>query len=429
MRVIYTALYYIAIPFIFLRLLWRSRHTKGYRQRWLERIGIIKPLPKGKKSIWVHAVSVGETIAALPLIKSLIQQYPEYTILVTSTTPTGSELITSRLGKDIYHCYAPFDTPTSVSRFLQRAKPALCIIMETELWPNLFQGCKNNQIPIILANGRLSERSAKRYQKIAKVTRTMLESCHLLIAQSMQDGERYIGLGLNPKNLVISGNIKFDMIIPKKEITEGQALKKQLGHNRLSLIAASTHDGEEKIILDAFETIRKTVPDLCLILVPRHKDRFNKVQDLCAQRNYQVIRRTQKQPLQSTTDILLVDTIGELRMIYAAADIAFVGGSFVPIGGHNLIEPAALGIPILTGPNLQNFTQISALLENADALKIVHTSSDLASTVIDLCKSQKLREKMGEQAKVAIDKNKGALQKHLDCIAQVVKNNQKEAEA
>lgn len=416
MRVIYTGIYYLAIPFIFLRLLWRSRHTKAYRKRWSERIGLIPPVTTGKQSIWIHAVSVGETIAAIPLIEAMIKQYPTYTILVTSTTPTGSALVEKRLGKSVHHCYAPFDTPTSVHRFLQRANAALCIIMETELWPNLFHGCKKHQIPIILANGRLSERSANRYKKIPKVTKSMLQSCHRLIAQGSKDGERYVSLGLDPKKLVISGNIKFDMVISESVIAQGKALRQQLGENRLALIAASTHEGEEKIILTAFNTIRETIPNLLLILVPRHQDRFDKVHDLCTTQHYAIARRSLKDKLTEQTDILLVDTIGELRMIFAAGDIAFVGGSFAPIGGHNFIEPAALGLPLLSGPHLHNFTEISQLLIGAGALQIVKTATALAKATIDLCESETLRKKIGDQAKATIEANKGALNTHLLCI-------------
>ncbi len=418
MRLIYTTLYYIAIPFILIRLLWRSRHTADYRKRWSERFGFIKPV-KNKKSIWVHAVSVGETIAAIPLIQSLIKQYQDHTIVVTTTTPTGSALVIKQLGDSVHHVYSPFDTPTSVGRFLYRAHPSLCIILETELWPNLFLACKKHQVPIILANGRLSERSSRRYQTIAKVTKAMLNTTYKVITQGVLDGERYLRLGLDPKKLVISGNIKFDMEIPQSDIDNGLKLKADIG-NRLVLIAASTHDTEEEIVLNAFDKIRQQAPNLFLILVPRHVNRFAAVANLCRQKNYATILRSEGKTINSDTDVLLIDTIGELRMIYAAADISFVGGSLTPVGGHNLIEPAALGLPILTGPNLQNFTEISNLLRNAGAAQVVTDANSLAEAVIALYKSTELRESIGHCAIETIKKNRGALEKHLNHIKQCV---------
>lgn len=421
MRLIYTTFYYLAIPFILVRLLWRSRHSAGYRKRWSERFGFIKPVLSAK-NIWVHAVSVGETIAAIPLIKALLQQYSDYTITVTTTTPTGSELVIKHFGKQVNHVYSPFDTPTSVMRFLNRTRPSLSIIMETELWPNIYYFCKKREIPIILANGRLSERSSLRYQVVKKVTSEILSACHILMAQSVLDGERYLRLGLDPKKLVISGNIKFDMHIPESTLSKGREIKASL-RERVVLIAASTHEGEEDIILTAFEKIREKVPQLFLMLVPRHVNRFEKVADLCRSRGWKTILRSDKKSISDETDILLVDTIGELRMIYAAGDIAFVGGSLVPIGGHNLIEPAALGLPILTGPNLQNFVEIGNLLKNAGAVQIVDDANSVADAVIALCDSKELRDKMGECALQTIEANKGALGKHIFYIDQVLKKS------
>lgn len=416
MRLIYTVIHYLAMPFVLIRLLWRSRHTAGYRKRWSERFGYITPITQGY-SIWIHAVSVGETLAAIPLVKSLIQRYsPHFHIIVTTTTPTGSALVTKYLHNQVMHVYSPFDVPTVVSRFLRRSRIKLCVIMETELWPNLLTICNKQQIPIILANARLSERSSLRYQLIPGLTKHMLSTYHVVAAQGVLDGERYLQLGLDPKKLVISGNIKFDLKIPDELIQQGKEIRKHIGQDRRVLIAASTHDGEESIILNAFQKIRQEIPHLFLILAPRHPDRFQKVTDLCRQTQFKTCTRSQQEPINQDSDILLVDTIGELQMIYAAADIAFVGGSLVPVGGHNLIEPAALGLPILTGPNLHNFTEISKLLQNAGAAQIVTDASSIADSVIALCSAKELREKIGKCAKETIEANRGALQKHLECI-------------
>lgn len=416
MRLIYTVIYYLIMPFVLCRLLWRSRHTADYRKRWSERFGYVTPSTH-EKNIWVHAVSVGETIAAIPLVQALIKQYhPNYHFIVTTTTPTGSALVTKHLHNQVTHYYAPFDVPSVVSRFIRRSRVSLCVIMETELWPNLLTLCNKQHIPIMLANGRLSERSCLRYQLIPGLTKHMLSTYHTVAAQGVLDGERYLQLGLDPKKLVISGNIKFDVNISDELIQHGKEIRQQIGIDRRVLIAASTHDSEEYIILKAFQKIRAEIPNLFLILAPRHPDRFQKVADLCRQTPFQLCTRSQHDLINQNTDILLVDTIGELQMIYAAADIAFVGGSLVPVGGHNLIEPAALGLPILTGPNLHNFTEISKLLQNAGAAQIVTDASSIADAVIALCSAKELREKIGRCAQETIEANRGALEKHLGCI-------------
>ncbi|MCX7121671.1 MAG: lipid IV(A) 3-deoxy-D-manno-octulosonic acid transferase [Gammaproteobacteria bacterium] len=419
-RLIYTVIYYLIMPVVLIRLLWRSRHTADYRKRWNERFGYIKRFKEGD-NIWVHAVSVGETMAAIPLVKALIKQYsPRFHIIVTTTTPTGSALVKKYLRNQVTHVYAPFDTPTAVSRFLRRARVKLCIILETELWPNLLSICRKQKIPVVLANARLSEKSFKRYQLVSSLTKKMLSAYHTVAAQGVLDGERYLHLGLDPKKLIVTGNIKFDLNIPDELILQGKEIRQQIGAERRVLIAASTHEGEDSILLDAFEKIRQEMPTLFLILAPRHPDRFTKVLELCRDRKLQIAIRSQKTEIYAATDILLLDTIGELQMIYAACDIAFVGGSLVPTGGHNIIEPAALGLPILTGPHLHNFTEISKLLQNAGAAQVVTDAQGIAETVVGLCNAKELREKIGLCAKKTIEANRGALQQHLECIARCV---------
>lgn len=416
-RYIYTLIYYLIMPFVLIRLLWRSRKAADYRKRWNERFAYIKRIKQGE-GIWIHAVSVGETLAAIPLVRALIKQYsPRFHIIVTTTTPTGSALVTKYLRNQVIHVYAPFDTPTAVSRFLRRTRVKLCVILETELWPNLLSICRKQKIPVILANARLSERSCKRYRLVSNLTKKMLSTYHTVAAQGVLDGERYLQLGLDPKKLVVTGNIKFDLNIPNELIQQGKEIREQIGIDRRVLIAASTHEGEDAIVLDAFQKIRKEIPNLFLIIAPRHPDRFQKVAELCREKKHQVAVRSQKTGINENTDILLLDTIGELQMIYAAADIAFVGGSLVPTGGHNIIEPAALGLPILTGPHLHNFTEISKLLQNAGAAQVITDAQGLAESVIALCSAKELREKIGLCAKKTIEANRGALQKHLECIA------------
>ena len=416
-RFLYTFLHYLCLPAILIRLLWRSRYSIGYRQRWHERFGYIKRVTETEASIWIHAVSVGEAIAAIPLIKKLIVRYPQYTIVVTTTTPTGSAQIIKHLKDEVIHVYAPYDVPWVVNRFLRRSRTKLCIIMETEIWPNILHCCRKNNIPIFLANARLSERSRLRYQLIATLTKAMLKSYSMVAAQGLLDGERLLSLGLDPKRLMISGNIKFDMTLPTHLIEDGLALRREWGAlNRPILIAASTHEGEDEIILDSFNRIREQLPNTLLVLVPRHPDRFNRVERLCKDCGFSLVLRSLNQLPDEDKNVLLGDTMGELLLLYAASDIAFVGGSLVPIGGHNLIEPASIGLPVLTGPHLHNFTEISRLLQTAGTAQVVQDAKSMAAAVIALFSAKELHNKMSTRAREVISANSGALEKHLEWI-------------
>ncbi len=418
-RHLYTLFHYLALPAILLRLLWRSRHNPEYRRRWLERLGYIQPITAAHQSIWIHAVSVGETKAAIPMIKKLIERHPNSTLIVTTTTPTGSAEVIKHLNDQVQHSYAPYDVPNCVNRFLKRSQPTLCIIMETELWPNLLHCCEQRNIAVLLANGRMSLNSFRNYQHIKSLTKSMLRSFSMIAAQSNLDGERFLALGVKPQSLMISGNIKFDIQIPHDLKTNAQSLREQWqAQKRPIMIAASTHEGEDALVLEAFMAVRKKLPHTLLILVPRHPERFNKVEKLCRTKPFQLSRRSIKQIVNHNTDILLGDTMGELLLLYAASDVAFVGGSLVPVGGHNLIEPAALGLPTITGPHVHNFMLISKLLLEAGATHIVDHANALAETAITLLSNTPLREKIGGLAKEVINVNQGALAKHLEWIKQ-----------
>lgn len=418
-RRVYTLLYYMLLPMVMIRLLWRSRYTIAYRQRWSERFGYIKRLTETEASIWIHAVSLGEANAAIPLIKELIVRYPQYSIVVTTTTPTGSAQIVRHLKDDVIHVYAPYDLPWMINRFIRRSRAKLCIIMETEIWPNILHCCRGHNVPLFLANARLSERSKLRYQLVGRLTKSMLRSYSMVSAQGLLDGERLLSLGLNPKRLMISGNIKFDIEIPANIHERGMELRKEWGAlDRPILIAASTHEGEETIILDAFLDIKKELPDALLVLVPRHPDRFSKVEKLCKEHQLSLVLRSLNQLPSRETAMVLGDTVGELLLLYAASDVAFVGGSLVPVGGHNLIEPAAIGLPILTGPQLHNFTEISRLLINAGTAQVIHDAKTLASAVNILFSANELRDKIGVRSREVIAANSGALKKHLEWIEQ-----------
>lgn len=409
MRLLYTILLYLATPFILMRLLWRSLRQSAYRKRISERFALFPKL-NAQKSIWIHAVSVGETHAALPLIKSILTTFPNYEVVVTNTTPTGSNEIQKFSYKKISYFYTPFDLPGVIKRFLKKTQPSLCIIMETELWPNLLHYTHKNQIPILLANGRLSDRSVAGYLRIPSLCKQMMECISTVAAQTKADGDKFLRLGLAPNKLLISGNIKFDTTTSADVIENANALRSHW-QQRPTWIAASTHEGEEKIILDAHKKILTQFKNALLILVPRHPERFNKIAHLCEEEKFTPVRRSENKLPNEETQIYLGDTMGELRLLYAASDIAFVGGSLAPIGGHNPIEPALLRLPVITGPHTQNFTYVNQLLESCGALKQIDNADDLAEWVIQLMNSPSLRQQYGEEAYRACITEAGALNK------------------
>jgi len=417
LRSIYTLLFYLGLPYAFLRLLWRSRRNPAYRERWAERLGFAPQ--RFEKSIWVHAVSVGEAIAALSMIKQLVAHYPNIPVVVTTLTPTGAARVQAALGTKVRHIYIPYDLPSAVRRFLGRINPVVAVIMETELWPNLFQACRERQIPILIANARLSPASAGGYKRIASLTREMLQTVHLLLSQGKADAERFIALGMPPERVVVTGNIKFDLELPSDLNQRSLVLREQLGGERLIWVAASTHGGEEEIILQAHALVRQRYPQALLILVPRHPERFNTVYELATRQGFKVARRSTGEAC-ADSPVFLGDTMGEMMLFYAASDIAFVAGSFAQIGGHNLLEPAALSKPVLSGPVLFNFTEISELLSKADALIKVSDASSLAQAVERLFASVDERHYYGAKAKEVVESNRGALAKHLELIEAVV---------
>jgi len=416
-RFLYTLLFYALLPIILLRLLWRSRKASGYRRRWAERFGFFN-FKSNKPAIWVHAVSVGETIAAVPLIKSLQREYPDHQIVVTTTTPTGSDRVTSLFGNEVFHVFAPYDTPGSVKRFLRRVKPEKAIIMETELWPNTIYYCHQFGVSVIVANARLSARSARGYQRFAGLTREMLRFVTAIAAQNPVDGQRFIDVGLDKNKLQITGSIKFDLTISDALRNSAQTLKNSWSFDgvRCVLIAASIHEGEDAIIIDAFIELLKRHSRLLLILVPRHPERFQAVVQLCEKRNLKVQQRSTGEPLLEHMQVLVGDTMGELMLLLGAADIAFIGGSLIPRGGHNMLEPAAWQLPILSGPHTFNFAEISQLLQRANALQWVNNASEVAEKCGELIAQPNRRQQMGQAAGLVVEQNRGALLKLLNVI-------------
>jgi len=414
-RFSYTLLYTLLLPVVFARLLWRSRKAPLYRKRWAERMGFFKA-PVQSNGLWVHSVSVGETIAAAPLIKQIQQAYPDLPITITTMTPTGSERVKALFGDSVFHVYVPYDTPGAVKRFLRRVKPCMALVMETELWPNLVHCCTRQQVPVLIANARLSERSARGYGRFPKLSNEMLSKVSAIAAQGEDDGQRFVTLGLAPQKLHITGSVKFDIQVADELVGAGKKLRNQWGEQRPVLIAASTHQGEDEQVLEAFAEILKQHSNALLVLVPRHPERFGDVAALCRTQGFECALRSKAEPVTSATQILVGDTMGEMMLLFAASDVAFVGGSLVASGGHNYLEPAALGMPILSGPHVFNFTDISQLLLTADGMRLVENSRQLANHVNQWFDQPESCQQVGEAARSVVENNRGAQQRLFELV-------------
>lgn len=422
-RTLYSILFHLGLPLIALRLWLRSRKAPAYAQRIGERFAFGLP-PMQRGGIWVHAVSVGESIAAAPMIRALLARYPQLPITVTCMTPTGSERIQSMFANEprIQHCYLPYDFPWAAARFLEHVQPKVGVIMETELWPNHIHQCAKRGIPTVLANARLSQRSARGYGRFAKLTRPMLAEMSLFAVQTETEAQRFRELGARPECVTVTGSIKFDLTIDPQLLVRAEA-QRQAWHTtgRPVWIAASTHAGEDEVVLSAHRTLLQRHPDALLMLVPRHPERFNSVFELSQQQGFSTVRRSTAEPVTGSTSVLVGDTMGELLFLYALADIAFVGGSLVPNGGHNLLEPAALDKPVLSGPHLFNFLEIAAMLRNAGALQEVTDAPGLAAAVQHLIEQPEAAKDMADAGLAVMKANQGALQKLLEGIAQLLR--------
>ncbi len=414
MRRLYTLILYLIAPAVVLRLFVRSLKAPDYRRRIRERFGHIPYLSQGG-GIWLHAVSVGETQAALPLIQALRRRAPKRPMVITTTTPTGSARVQAALGEDVHHFYLPYDLPGSLRRFLDAARPVLVIIMETEIWPNLFAACQDRGIPLVIANARISPASFKGYKRVRPFVAESLARTSLISAQSEMDAERFRQLGAPTERVRALGNIKFDLRYSPETLAEGSALREKLGLERPVWIAASTHDGEEFQVLEAFREVRQRIPDALLILVPRHPERFDAVAAQCRGQGWRIVRRTEH----STTadcDVYLGDTMGELMVLYGAADVAFVGGSLVPIGGHNVLEPAAVGLTVLFGPHMFNFIEASERLLEANAAHQVQDAKSLAKLTVELLRDAERRDRMGRAGRDTVAANRGSLERLLNAL-------------
>jgi 3-deoxy-D-manno-octulosonic-acid transferase len=421
-RTLYSALFYLGLPLVAIRLWMRARKAPAYARRIGERFawGLPTMVPGG---IWVHAVSVGESIAAAPMIRALLQRYPQLPITVTCMTPTGSQRIKALFADEprVQHCYLPYDLPCAAKRFLDQVRPKLAVIMETELWPNHIHQCARRGIPVALANARLSERSARGYARFPRLTRPMLGEMSLFAVQTEAEAERFRQLGARPETVEVTGSIKFDLTIDPQLLESASALRRQWhAVERPVWIAASTHEGEDEVVLAAHQRLLASYPDALLILVPRHPERFDSVAQLCEREGFATVRRSSAQPVTAQTSVLLGDTMGELLFLYALADSAFVGGSLVPNGGHNLLEPAALAKPVLSGPHLFNFLEIAAQLRAAGALQEVEDAESLALAVQRLFELPRDAQRMVEAGLKVMRSNQGALQRLLDGLGRLL---------
>lgn len=420
MRYIYSFVFYLALPFIFIRLWWKGRKSPDYRKRCWERLGFVKPLPV-KGAIWVHAVSLGEMVVAKPLIKAIEKRYPNTPIVITNMTATGAAMAAQLQSENIYRFYVPYDLPDVINRFIRRVQPRLLIIMETELWPNLIHYVSRQKIPIMLANGRLSERSAQGYLRIKKIIRPLISQINTIAVQTPAEAERFIRLGATTEQTVALGSIKFDIPVPEKLVEVGKMLRESWGaQDRPALVAASTHDDEEEKVLKAFAKFKQTHQNALLILVPRHPERFNEVVKLAEKHGYKVVRRSEKNACDDRTDIFVGDSFGEMFLYFALSDIAFVGGSFAKIGGHNLLEPAALSLPIITGTHIFNFAEIFKLLGDQKAVIQVHDEQQLLNAWLKLLDDKAEAKQMGQRAKEVVLQNQGALSKHMECVERLM---------
>ncbi|NBM53701.1 3-deoxy-D-manno-octulosonic acid transferase [Proteus sp. G2669] len=413
---LYQVLLYLIQPLIWLRLLLRSRKAPAYRKRWSERYGFCKGkvVPQG---ILLHSVSVGETLAAVPLVRALRHHYPDLPITVTTMTPTGSERVRSAFGDDVYHVYLPYDLPGSVNRFLKTVDPKLVIIMETELWPNLISKLHQRKIPLIIANARLSERSAAGYQKLGSFVKTMLQKITLIAAQNQEDGERFIELGLKRSHLHVTGSLKFDISVTPELAARAVALRRQWAAHRPVWIATSTHEGEETIILETHKKLLTQFPQLLLILVPRHPERFPKAEQLTRDAGLKYTLRSTDAVPDAQTQVVIGDTMGELMLLYGIADLAFVGGSLVERGGHNPLEAAAHAIPVIMGPHTFNFKNICAKLDQAEGLITVTDSESMATAIASLLNDEDYRRYYGRHAVEVLHENQGALLRLLTLLS------------
>lgn len=424
MRFIYSLVITFSIPFVLLYFVLRGFRDHAYLKRWGERFGFAfnssKPGSRWQDGIWIHTASVGEFNAAIPLIQSLLETYPEQPLVVTTLTPTGSERVKHVMGERVFHCYIPIDMPAVVSRFLHRLQPRLIIILETEIWPNLYLQAKRLDIPLLIANARLSARSLKHFQHLPGFVKRVLQCVTWLGAQSNDDRHRLILCGADRQRAETTGNLKFDLEIPIGLEEHAATLRSNWGRRRPVLVAGSTHEADEQVVIPAFSQLLEKRPDALLILVPRHPERFTRSAQLAKDAGLQTELRSQGESCSEQAQCFVIDSMGELLTYYACADVAFVGGSMGEVGGHNALEPAALGKPVLMGPNMDNARDIASQLLHCKAARRVTSQREFRQATEDILSNDDLRDSMGSAGKDLVEKNRGALDLTLKAIGKLL---------
>ncbi|MEG9475979.1 lipid IV(A) 3-deoxy-D-manno-octulosonic acid transferase [Mannheimia indoligenes] len=420
LRLLYICLSYLLQPVVLFLMWYKGRKQPAYRKRLWERYGVYDEAEKPKaKGVVIHAASVGEVIAATPLIKAIGKQYPDLPLIVTTVTPTGSDRVMSAFGNSVSHFYLPYDLPDAIERFLNFVDPKLIIVIETEIWPNLIRKVEMRNIPFVIANARLSPRSAKRYGWIKGSMKDMLNQISLILAQDEVSKDRYLALGYNPAKMVNTGNLKFDLEITPELHQSVLETKSALNlQARPIWIAGSTHEGEEKLILEAHQILLNKYPDLVLILVPRHPERFKLVELLVKKSGLDYIKRSEHKALNQETKVLLGDTMGEMMLLYGLSDIAFVGGSLVKHGGHNPLEPIAFNIPVISGLFTYNFPEVFKKLREVKGVIEVESSAKALAESIELLLTQpQIGQDIAASGFSVLQENQGALKRHLDLLA------------
>lgn len=419
MRFAYLVVTYLLLPVYACYWFIRGITNRTYWDRFGQRFGSGYPrLPEG--CIWVHAVSVGEVQAALPLVRALVERFPGRHLLITTVTPTGAARVRLLFGDSVVHCYIPFETPNAVTSFFNAVNPKIALVMETEIWPNLYHECGRREIPLVLVSARISPKSVDNYRKFLPLFRETLSHGIVIAAQSEMDAERFRALGASPQRTWVTGNIKFDFELPENLVRDGAALRRDNFDDRPVWVAASTHDREEELVLHAHDIVRERFPDALLVLIPRHPERFATVRSLLHRSGCTFISRTDGLPCTSDIEVYLGDTMGEVPLFYAAANVAFVGGTLVPVGGHNLLEPASLGRPVITGPHLFNTQDIANKFEKVGASITVNNAGQLGSAVADLFADPAMAEDIGNRGREIVEQNRGALGRLLQLLEPLI---------
>ncbi|HET9579488.1 MAG TPA: lipid IV(A) 3-deoxy-D-manno-octulosonic acid transferase [Usitatibacter sp.] len=411
-RFLYALAWLLATPFIMLRLLARSRRQPGYRERLGERFGAYDDAEPARR-IWIHAVSVGETRAAAPIVQAFWHSRPGHLILLTHMTPTGRETGAALFGARVEQAWLPYDFRFAARRFLARFRPELGVLLETEIWPRLLEECRAAGVPVVLANARLSERSARRYAMFPAFTRAALAQLRGIAAQTQADANRFIALGA--ENVAVTGNVKFDMAVPAGMLERGRELRERFGRERSVWVAGSTREGEEALLLDAFREVKDARP--LLVLVPRHPERFDAVAALARDRGLAVARRSDSQSPAPAVRVLVGDSMGEMLAYYAAADVVVMGGSLLEYGSQNLIEPCALGKPVIVGPSTYNFEEAADGAIAAGAALRVPDARSALELAMQLAQDAARRERMGAAARAFVDAHRGAVERLMAWLA------------